>query len=230
MLDTPDVGQVARVRDLDVNLHTGLTQAQVEQSLRTYGSNRFTPSPKRPLWLQYLDKFKDPTIIVLGIAALVSIGVGAADGHYLESIGIIVAIFVATGVGFYSEYKSNNEFELLAQVNERIPVKVTRDGEFEVLTIDDVVTGDLIHLETGDKIPADARVVRGVDLSVNESLMTGESRPVSKAVESPALLRGTTVEEGSGAAVVELVGDQTKLGQIKDSLVEEPRPTPLQEK
>ena len=218
------------VTELGVDLHNGLTDEQVSRSRERYGSNRFTPTPKPSLLTLYLEKFKDPTIIILCVAAAISIGLGIIDGHWIEGLGIIVAVLVATGVGFASEYKSNNEFELLTKQSEAILVKVTRGGQFHVIPIDDLVVGDLSHLEMGDKVPADLHYLHGVDFAVNESLMTGESRAVRKDDENPLLLRGTVVEEGSSAALVIAVGDRTKLGEIKDSLVEEASDTPLQEK
>jgi Ca2+-transporting ATPase len=208
----------------------GLAVDQVEVNRRQYGGNDLSPIKQTPLWRQFLEKFQDATIIILCIAALISLLIGLYSGHFLDGIAILAAVFIATTVGFFNEYKSNKEFELLNRVNEDVRVKVTRNGQFQTLPIGELVVGDIIHLYAGDKIPADARLLYGVDLTINQSLLTGESEEIAKDEKDVDLFRGTTITEGNGIAIVTAVGDATELGKIKDQLVTEHAPTPLQEK
>jgi P-type Ca2+ transporter type 2C len=131
----------------------------------------------------FLEKFKDPTIILLCIAAFVSILIAITTrGHYHEGLGIIAAIVLATGIGFLSELKSSKEFELLNQVREE-RAKVLRNGKFQTIPIQELVIGDIVYLELGDRIPADGQILKSVNLMAEESLLTGESAPVRKKIE-----------------------------------------------
>lgn len=165
-----------------------------------------------------------PTFMFL--SAFVIFFVGFANGHpSIEGLAVMVAVILATGVAFLSEYKSDREFELLNSQKEAVQVKVIREGEFHTVPLDEVLVGDLIELETGDEIPADGRLVKATDLYIDQSLMTGESEPVKKRAGSPeettsgpemvdCLYRGTQVVDGKGQFVVCEVGDETYLGQI----------------
>lgn len=208
----------------------GLTNQQVALNRQKYGSNALSPIPQEPLWKLFLEKFKDTTIIILCVAALVSLAAGLHTGHYIDGIAILAAVFIATLVGFVNEYKSNKEFELLNKVSDNIRVKVSREGHFHTVTIDELVVGDIVHIYTGDKIPADGKLLQGIELMVNQSLLTGESEHIHKDENDTTLYRGTTITEGNGLALVTAVGDATEVGKIKDQLVGNTAPTPLQER
>src|ERR1019366_3579990 len=161
-------------------------------------------------------------------SALVMFFVGlAVPPHHpsVEGLAVMVAVILATGVAFASEYKSDREFEALNAHKDSIRVKVTRGGQFMTISLEEVVVGDVVDLETGDEIPADGRLLRASALMVDQSLMTGESEPTKKRAvpvtdtsdgpDKPGCVyRGTQVVDGAGILVVTEVGDQTALGQI----------------
>jgi Ca2+-transporting ATPase len=163
---------------------------------------------------------------VLFVTALVLFVVGAATRHpSVEGLAVMVAVILATGVAFLSEYKSDREFEILNAQKESLHVKVIRGGGVHTVPLEDVVVGDPVVLEMGDEIPADGRLLKATDLYVDQSLMTGESEPVRKrpqpaddAADGPeqpgCLYRGTQVVDGIGELVITEVGDATYLGQI----------------
>lgn len=225
----------------EVDFKNGLNPEQVERSRKKFGKNVLSPPPRTPLWLQFLEKFKDPTIILLSIAAVISIMVGFHTGHFVEGIGIIIAILLATGVAFYSEYKSAREFEILKEVK-KDRVKVVRGGGFHTIPVGDLVVGDVVILEMGDRVPADGKVIKETGLYLDESLLTGESEAVEKTTREPEgesetgfprhmVFKGTLVSDGSGEFVVTAVGDNTEMGKIAASLKQEKEmQTPLQER
>ncbi len=137
----------------------GLTMAEVEESRRVHGANVLTPPPREPWWRLYLEKFEDPIIRVLLVAAVIAIGAGIVEGNYSEGIGIIIAVFLATTLGFINEYKAGQEFDLLNQVSDDEPIKVIRDNHYASVPKRDLVVGDILALEQGEEIPADAEVV-----------------------------------------------------------------------
>ena len=154
--------------------HGGLTDDEVRKSREKYGVNLLTP-PKRPsLWKLYLEKFEDPVVRVLLVAALFSLIISIVENEYAETIGIIAAILLATGIGFFFEYDANKKFDLLNAVNEETLVKVIRNGRVQEIPRKDVVVGDIIVLETGEEIPADGELLEAISLQVNESNLTGE--------------------------------------------------------
>jgi Ca2+-transporting ATPase len=220
-------------QELLMSPDAGLSTASVVQSRQRFGANRLTPLPREPLWRKFLDKFNEPIIKILLAAALVSMVIGIATGHgALDSLAIMIAVLLATGVAFLSEYKSDREFEILNAQKDSLRVKVIRDGAFHTLPLEEVVVGDSVVLETGDEIPADGRLTRATDLFVDQSLMTGESepvhkqpRPVDEDAEGPeqpgCLYRGTQVVDGAGQMLVTEVGDATYLGQIARRLTVE---------
>lgn len=213
-----------------MNSYKGLNSKQVEESRIKYGSNVLTP-PKRVHWLLlFLGKFKDPLIIILSIAAAISLTITLVfgKGSLLESAGIIIAIILATLVSFLNERKAGKEFDILNKVSDEDQVKVIRqkkNGNSRVMTIpkSEVVVGDYIIISEGDEIPADGIVCEAVNLKVDESSLNGESKPSSKRAEkvtdyktaySPNnLYRGTIVSEGEGVMLVENVGDKTEIGK-----------------
>ena len=219
----------------------GLTEEQVAKSRATYGANLLTPPPQTPWWKLYIEKFKDPIIIILLFATAISLVVGIVEGNFTESIGIIVAILLATGVGFWQEYSAKRKFDALRNDKDFEPVKVRRDGVVVEITKDQMVVGDVAVLSAGDEIPADIRLYAATDMKVSESAMTGESVAVSKypmdeeytgsGFAPYTLLRGTTIEQGFGEGVVVAVGDATEIGKTTRQASEETNTsTPLEEK
>ncbi len=223
------------------SLH-GLTAAQVEESRRRHGSNLMTPPERDPWYIQFLEKFEDPIIRILMIAAVIAITVGFIDGHYLEGLGIVIAILLATTLAFLNEYRANQEFDILNKVSDEVPIKVIRDGRYTTVPKSDLVVGDLVLIETGDEIPADGVVVEAVSLQVDEAKLTGESHPVNKfpvpdgdldryaehAYAPNRLLRGTMVADGHGVIEITAVGDHTEIGKTARAAAEDPKSdTPL---
>ena len=218
--------------------HGGLTDDEVRKSREKYGVNLLTP-PKRPsLWKLYLEKFEDPVVRVLLVAALFSLIISIVENEYAETIGIIAAILLATGIGFFFEYDANKKFDLLNAVNEETLVKVVRNGRVQEIPRKDVVVGDIIVLETGEEIPADGELLEAISLQVNESNLTGEPVINKTTVEadfdeeatyaSNRVLRGTTVVDGHGTMRVLSVGDDTEIGKVaRQSTEQSTEPTPL---
>lgn len=218
--------------------YLGLTDNEVLQSREKNGINLLTP-PKRPsLWKLYLEKFEDPVVRVLLIAAVFSLIISVIENEYAETIGIIAAILLATGIGFFFEYDANKKFDLLNAVNEETPVKVIRNGRIQEIPRKDVVVGDIIVLETGEEIPADGELLESISLQVNESNLTGEPVVNKTVIEkdydeeatyaSNMVLRGTTVVDGHGTMRVLYVGDATEIGKVaRQSTEQSLEPTPL---
>ena len=154
--------------------YAGLTDEEVRRSRTEHGINLLTP-PKRPsLWKLYLEKFEDPVVRVLLVAALFSLIISIMENEYAETIGIIFAILLATGIGFFFEYDAGKKFDLLNAVNEETLVKVVRNGKVQQVPRKDVVVGDIVMLETGEEVPADGSLLEAISLQVNESNLTGE--------------------------------------------------------
>ena len=218
--------------------HLGLTENEVLRSRRENGINLLTP-PKRPsLWKLYLEKFEDPIVRVLLIAAVLSLIISLIENEYAETIGIIAAILLATGIGFFFEYDANKKFDLLNAVNEETPVKVIRSGRIQEVPRKDIVTGDIVILETGEEIPADGELLEAISMQVNESNLTGELVTSKTIIEenfdkeatyaSNLVMRGTTVVDGHGTMRVTHVGDATEIGKVARQSTEQPlEQTPL---
>ena len=218
--------------------HSGLSEDEVQINRAKYGDNLLTP-PKRPsLWKLYLEKFQDPVVKVLLVAAIFSLIISFSEQEFGETIGIIFAILLATGIGFFFEYDANKKFDLLNAVNEETLVKVIRAGKVREIPRKDVVVGDIIILETGEEIPADGELVEALSLQVNESNLTGE--PVVEKTTNEAefdleatyssnlVMRGTTVVDGHGMMKVIKVGDATEIGKVaRQSTEQSTEPTPL---
>ena len=210
----------------------GLSAQEVLQSRTQHGANVLTPPKKTPAWKLFLEKFSDPVIrillVALGLSFLVSFyqfWSGDEGGSvFLEPAGILVAIMLATGVGFYFERKANQKFDLLNQVNDEVEVKVVREGNVREISRRELVVGDIVLLETGNEVPADGNLLQAVSLQVNESSLTGE--PIVSKTADPAdldpeatypgnrVLRGTTVAEGYGIMETDTVGDATEYGKV----------------
>lgn len=208
--------------------HPGLTPSQVEESRRAHGANVLTPPERDPLWKQFLEKFEDPVIRILIIAAVIQIGVNVYKQEFpVEGLAIVAAILLATFLAFINEYKANREFDILNQVNDDVPIKVVRDGRFQTAPRRDIVVGDVVLIETGDEAPCDGEVLEAVSLLADESKMTGESDPVSKypaavaatkppresAYPATVILRGSMVADGHGTIRATAVGDRSEIGK-----------------
>ncbi|MDR0758079.1 MAG: HAD-IC family P-type ATPase, partial [Tannerella sp.] len=212
--------------------YTGLSDAQVIESRRQHGENILTPPEKEPLWKAFLEKFTDPIIIILLIALALSTGVscyefwgaGETASVFFEPAGILIAVLLATVVGFLFELSANKKFEVLNKVNDDTPVKVIRNGIICQIAKKEVVVGDIVILETGEDVPADGELLEAVSLQINESTLTGE--PVCKKTINPAdfdndatypsnnAMKGTTVVDGHGIMQVRKVGDATEYGKV----------------
>ena len=216
----------------------GLTPEEVAESRRSHGSNVITPPRDDSAWRLLAEKFCDPIIRILLFAAALSIAVGAVHGDFTESLGIVCAIVLATGVSFWFEWDARQRFRRLNRVNDDVPVKVVRAGSVTLVPRRDVVTGDVVVVECGETVPADGELVEAVSLKIDESTLTGEPE-VDKCVDEAhfdpeatyptnALLRGTSVADGYGRMVVTAVGDATEAGRVTEqATVRSGEPTPL---
>lgn len=238
----------------------GLTDDQVQALRKKFGRNELTPPKRKPWWKELFEKFEDPTILILMVSAVLALAIASIEkwvlhspeASFLDTIGIFLAIGLATLVGFFSERKSAREFELLNKVKDDITVKALRNGQLTELNIGEIVVGDVIKLTIGDKIPADGVFLEVSNLKIEQSMMTGESLPVSKKVffedvyleDAEALktinqlsnpsfaARGTMVADGTGWLRVTAVGDATQMGKIASALAEDSyeNETPLTQK
>lgn len=227
---------------------TGLTDAEVVESRRLHGDNVLTPPAKEPLWRKFLAKLTDPLIIILLVAAALSIGIAFYEyfglGHdataFLEPVGILLAVVLATGLAFIFETKADREFDILNKVNDDEPVRVIRNGQSQQIPKRDVVAGDVVMIGTGDEIPADGTLIDAVALMVDESSLTGEpacakttdSRDFDPEATFPSnrVMRGTKVMEGHGVFCAEAVGDRTENGKVfQAAQIDNSIKTPLDE-
>lgn len=210
----------------------GLTDEQVLASREKYGSNILTPPKKESLWKLFLEKFEDPIVRILIIAAFLSLAIAVfehiskGEGHYAETIGIFCAIFLATGVAFWFEMDANKKFDVLNQVNDDTLVKVIRNGNVIEVAKQNVVVGDIVVFETGEEIPADGELIEAISLQIDESSLTGE--PIIDKTTNEAefhadatypsnwVMRGTKVMDGHGVFEVRRVGDATEYGKVAE--------------
>ena len=228
--------------------YKGLSEAQVLENRRKYGENTLTPTEKESLWKQFLEKFTDPIIIILLVALIFSFGVSTYEfivhneglNAFLEPVGILFAILLATGVAFYFEVKANKQFEILNQVNDDIYYKVIREERVTQVLKKDIVVGDIVLLETGEEVPADGELLEAISLHINESTLTGE--PLVHKTTDPAdfeaeatypsnyVCRGTSVADGHGVIEVKKVGDTTEYGKVFEGVqIDSSVKTPLDE-
>lgn len=214
--------------DIDKNKRIGLTDEQVKQSREQHGKNVLTPPQRTSLWNLYLDKYRDPIIQILLVAAFVSLILAFIEKNFMETIGIFVAVFLATTVGFYFERDAAKKFNLLTALSEEQPVKVRRNGKVMEIPRHDVVVGDVVLVEVGDEVPADGELIVCNDLQINESALTGE--PVAEkslegggdgAYPRNVILRSTMVMNGRGEFVVTAVGDATEIGKVAKKSTEQ---------
>ena len=228
--------------------YKGLSEAQVLENRRKYGENTLTPSEKESLWKQFLEKFTDPIIIILLVALIFSFGVSTYEfivhneglNAFLEPVGILFAILLATGVAFYFEVKANKQFEILNQVNDDIYYKVIREERVSQVLKKDIVVGDIVLLETGEEVPADGELLEAISLHINESTLTGE--PMVHKTTNPTefeqeatypsnyICRGTSVVDGHCVLEVKKVGDATEYGKVFEGVqIDSTIKTPLNE-
>lgn len=214
--------------DIDKNKRIGLTDEQVKQSREQHGKNVLTPPQRTSLWKLYLDKYRDPIIQILLVAAFVSLILAFIEKNFMETIGIFVAVFLATTVGFYFERDAAKKFNLLTALSEEQPVKVRRNGKVMEIPRHDVVVGDIVLVEVGDEVPADGELIVCNDLQINESALTGE--PVAEkslegggdgAYPRNVILRSTMVMNGRGEFGVTAVGDATEIGKVAKKSTEQ---------
>lgn len=214
--------------NIDKNKRIGLTDEQVKQSREQHGKNVLTPPQRTSLWKLYLDKYRDPIIQILLVAAFVSLILAFIEKNFMETIGIFVAVFLATTVGFYFERDAAKKFNLLTALSEEQPVKVRRNGKVMEIPRHDVVVGDIVLVEVGDEVPADGELIVCNDLQINESALTGE--PVAEkslegggdgAYPRNVILRSTMVMNGRGEFVVTAVGDATEIGKVAKKSTEQ---------
>ena len=228
--------------------YTGLSAQEVETSRKEHGENVLTPPAKKPIWLQFLDKFKDPLIIILILAGVLSIGISFYEylglGHgaavFFEPGGIFVAILLATGLSFYFEYQADKEFAILNQVNDDEPVEVIRQSNITEVPRRNIVVGDIVVLNTGEEVPADGELLESIQLSVDESSLTGEPMCPKTTDESlfdkdatfasNHVMKGTKVMEGHGIMRVTAIGDATEQGKVFEAVqIDNSVRTPLDE-
>ena len=214
--------------NIDKNKRIGLTDEQVRQSREQHGKNVLTPPQRTSLWKLYLDKYRDPIIQILLVAAFVSLILAFIEKNFMETIGIFVAVFLATTVGFYFERDAAKKFNLLTALSEEQPVKVRRNDKVMEIPRHDVVVGDVVLVEVGDEVPADGELIVCNDLQINESALTGE--PVTEkslegggdgAYPRNVILRSTMVMNGRGEFVVTAVGDATEIGKVAKKSTEQ---------
>ena len=231
----------------------GLTDEQVAQSKEKYGDNRLTEQARETFWQKLLENFGDPMIKILLVALVLNVifwllhqFAGIGDTEWYEAVGIAAAVLIATFVSTFSEYNNENAFQKLQEEASLIKCKVYRNGEIAEIAINDIVVGDCVLLQSGDKIPADGIIVDG-NLSVDQSVLNGESKEAKKIAvpenykpdESEDLdflneykvFRGAVVCSGNAVMEVTVVGDKSVYGQIaKELQIDDDRESPLQVK
>ena len=231
-MQNQSVSSINEISISDFNIKTGLTDAQVIESRNIYGDNLFTPPAKQPIWKLYLEKYNDPLIKILLVALCFSMAVSCYETFgnsfgiktFLEPLGIAVAVILATTVGFILELSANRKFDVLNKLSDDTLVNVRRNGNITTVPRRDIVVGDIIILDTGEKIPADGFLLSSANLILNESSLTGEPQ-VAKSHDpanadanatypSDMLLRSSNILEGNGSMVVTAVGDATEYGKV----------------
>ena len=223
---------------------TGLTAEQVEESRDKHGSNSLTQIPPEPLWKKILEGFKDPMIMILLVALVVQVVLFfLGQAEWFEPAGILIAIMIANGVASVSESKQEGKASALkAEEEAKETAKVIRDGKLEEIHVSEIVVGDIVYLQAGDKIPADGIVIDG-ELKVDQAALNGETEEADKipcvdgaSYDVKDLLnryyayRGTVVCGGEGYMEIKVVGDKTLFGELALEVQEETRETPLQVK
>lgn len=238
------------VSDLKSNFQIGLTEEQAKQSAAQNGANVLSRAKQESSLSRLWHSATEPMIVMLIVAGVIALvvniirGMTGGEADFLECVGIFVAIFLSVIITVVMEGKSAKAFEALSKINEDAMVKVLRNGKPEMLNQKDIVVGDILLLATGDKVPADGRLLESMELLTDESALTGESMPVAKNAETiltaentplaervNMLYSGTYITDGFCKLVVTAVGDKTEFGKIAKELTGTERTvTPLQER
>ncbi|MFV0472500.1 MAG: calcium-translocating P-type ATPase, PMCA-type [Paludibacteraceae bacterium] len=210
--------------------YTGLSDEQVIESRNKHGENILTPPERKPLWKHFLEKFEDPIIRILLIAAFLSLGISFVHMEFAETIGIFFAILLATGVAFWFEVDVNKKFDVLNKVNDDTLYKVIRNGNIYEIQKKEIVVGDVVTLDVGEEVPADGELLEAVSLQIDESCLTGE--PIIDKTTNPAnfhsdstypsnwAMRGTKLMNGHGTLEIKKVGDETEFGKVAEKATE----------
>ena len=238
------------LEELKVDSENGLYSSDVKERLEKYGRNEFTPPEEGSLLQDIIESIKEPMMIILLIAAVVSVLIG----EWQDAVGIVCAVIVGIAIGIFTEGQSAKAAEALSKMTEDIAVKALRNGNVVQLSKSELVPGDIIIIETGDMIPADGKLIESVDLKIREDMLTGESEDVSKRHDVLILMEtlkkgdkeiiqdpihakqinmvfgGTFVAYGKGKFVVTATGDNSEMGKIAQNLCKNDIETPLQSK
>ena len=222
----------------------GLSKKEVEESRKKHGDNNLTQIPPDPLWKKILEGFKDPMIMILLVALVVQVVLCfMGQAEWFEPVGVLIAILIANGVSSVSEYKQENKASALKEEEEaKEMAKVIRDGKLTEIHVSEVVVGDIVYLQAGDKIAADGEIVEG-EVKVDQAALNGETeeaekRPVNNGetyntkdlLNKHYVYRGTVVCGGEAHMQVKVVGDKTLFGELALEVQEDQRETPLQVK
>lgn len=238
------------LKELKADMNKGLSNNQVIENQKLYGKNEFSPNEKVPLLKKIVEALKEPMIFILLVAALITIAINVCryfqgnHASFTESLGILIAIMLSVVIGIIMEGRSEKAFEALNDINEDAKVKVLREGKIQYIHKKELTLGDIIKIESGDKIPSDCRLIDSMELKIDESMLTGESVPVNKDFKSVIsdeksplqdktnmIFAGTFVTYGRGGAVVTSIGDESEMGKIASNLKSvQDKSTPLQEK
>ena len=232
------------LRELGVT-ENGLSQSEAQARLEKNGKNRLAAAKGKSLFRRFLEQLADPMIIILLVAAAVSGILAVVENDSFADVIIILAVVIINAIlGVYQESKAEKAIEALQEMSAATS-KVLRDGKLQVIHSEDLVVGDVIHLEAGDAVPADARILESASLKAEEAALTGESVPVTKFIDliglkgdakdvplgdrKNMLYMGSTVVYGRGTAVITATGMDTEMGKIADALQQaEDSATPLQ--
>ena len=217
-----------------MDINNGLDNKQVNINREKYGKNVVSYNKKSGFVKLFLESFGDPIIRILLIALGIKVVFLIKDFDWYETVGIVIAIFIASFISTISEYGSEKAFLKLQEESSKLKCRVRRNGEIILINIEEVVVGDIVLLETGDKIPADGFLASG-ELNVDESSINGEAREVRKSAVTDikkvdvdnTVFRGTVVYSGSAIMVVSKVGDKTFYGEISRELQEKQPDSPL---
>lgn len=212
----------------------GLTQVEVEKNRKLYGNNSITDSEHNSFFKLLLESLGDPIIKILLVALAIKVVFLFKDFDYFETLGILIAIFLASFISTISEYGSEAAFRRLQEESSKIKAKVIRDNILKEIPIEEVVVGDIVVLGSGDKIPADGYIIKG-ELSVDESSLNGEAKEAKKyppinannILDKNKVMRGSVVYNGNAYMLVTEVGDKTIYGALAREVSEEPPTSPL---
>lgn len=210
---------------MKTNIKTGLSSKEVIKRRNKYGSNKLTSKSKNSFIKLVFESLSDPIIKILLIALAIKVIFLFKDSDIYETVGIFIAIFLATIISTLSEYGSEKAFEKLNEENSIIKVKVLRNSKKETINIDELVVGDIVYLESGDKVPADSIIIKG-ELYIDESILTGETKE-RHAIINDNIYMGSIVTDKTATIEVTNVGDKTFYGKIANDIQEKSVESPL---